>query len=197
VRTARNISARIGLIGRARLRNLAAMNTSIHFDLGSGALGRVLVAINDNGVCAILLGDSARAVTRELRARFPGARLVQDGARAGAALAQVIELCAGRRAGLDLPLDPAGTAFQRRVWRALRRIPPGSTASYAEIARRIDAPSSFRAVAQACGANPLAVAIPCHRVVCRDGRLSGYRWGVARKRRLLDDERRRSGRADR
>jgi AraC family transcriptional regulator, regulatory protein of adaptative response / methylated-DNA-[protein]-cysteine methyltransferase len=164
------------------------MNTHIHFDIGSSALGRVLVALNETGLCAILLGDSPRDVMRELRERFPDAQLVQDAERLANALPQVIELAEGRRASLDLALDPAGTEFQRRVWRALRQIPTGATASYAEIARRIDAPQSFRAVAQACGANPLALAIPCHRVVRNDGALSGYRWGVARKRALLDRE---------
>jgi AraC family transcriptional regulator of adaptative response/methylated-DNA-[protein]-cysteine methyltransferase len=164
------------------------MNTHIHFDIGSSALGRVLVALNDKGLCAILLGDSAPAVTRELRERFPEARLARDATRLAASVQQVIELVEGRRAMLDLPLDLAGTAFQRKVWRALKGIPPGSTASYTDIARRIDAPRSFRAVAQACGANPLALAIPCHRVVRNDGGLSGYRWGVARKRALLERE---------
>ncbi len=164
------------------------MNTLIHFDIGSSTLGRVLVAINEKGICAILPGDSPRAVTRELRERFAAARIEQDSARLAPMLPRVIDFIEGRSARLDLPLDPAGTDFQRRVWNALRRIPAGSTASYAEIARRIDAPKSFRAVAQACGANPLALAIPCHRVVRNDGALSGYRWGVARKRALLERE---------
>jgi len=164
------------------------MNTHIHFDIGSSTLGQVLVAMNDKGVCAILLGSSAAAVIRELRERLPRAQLERDARRLAPALAQVIEFADGRRASLDLPLNPAGTEFQQRVWRALRKIPAGRTASYADIARRIDAPRSFRAVAQACGANPLALAIPCHRVVRNDGALSGYRWGVARKRALLERE---------
>jgi AraC family transcriptional regulator of adaptative response/methylated-DNA-[protein]-cysteine methyltransferase len=179
------------MIPRGRAPNVAAMNTHIHFDIGSSTLGQVLVAINDKGVCAILLGDSSQAVTRDLRQRFPAADAVQDAARLARILPQVIELVEGRRTEIDPPLDPAGTAFQRRVWRALQRIPPGATASYADIARRIDAPKSFRAVAQACGANPIALAIPCHRVVRHDGALSGYRWGVARKRALLEREARR------
>jgi len=176
------------MIRQGRGRNVPAMNTHIPFDIGSSALGRVLVALNDNGVCAILLGDSVHAVTRELRERFPDAHLTQSAERLARALPQVIDLVEGRRAALDLPLDPAGTEFQQRVWRALRRIPPGSTASYTDIARRIDAPTAFRAVAQACGANPLALAIPCHRVVRSDGGMSGYRWGVARKKALLERE---------
>jgi AraC family transcriptional regulator, regulatory protein of adaptative response / methylated-DNA-[protein]-cysteine methyltransferase len=164
------------------------MNTHIHFDIGSSTLGRVLVATTDKGICAILLGDSPQAVTRDLRERFPRDTLIRDAKRLAQALSQVIELVEGRRAALDLALDPAGTEFQRRVWRALRKIPSGSTASYTDIARRIDAPTSFRAVAQACGANPLALAIPCHRVVRSDGALSGYRWGIARKKALLARE---------
>ena len=164
------------------------MNTPIYFDIGSSTLGRVLVASTDKGLCAILLGDSPQAVTRELRERFPDAQLTQDAARLARALSQIIDLVEGNRSALDLPLDPAGTDFQQRVWRALRKIPAGATASYTDIARRIDAPTSFRAVAQACGANPLALVIPCHRVVRSDGALSGYRWGVARKRALLERE---------
>lgn len=164
------------------------MSTHIHFDIGSSSLGRVLVATTDKGLCAILLGDSPQTVTRELRERFPQTPLTQEPERLARALAQVIDLVEGRRAALDLPLDPAGTEFQQRVWHALRKIPAGSTASYTDIARRIDAPTSFRAVAQACGANPLALVIPCHRVVRSDGGLSGYRWGVARKRALLENE---------
>lgn len=164
------------------------MNTHIHFDTGSSTLGQVLVALNDKGICAILLGDSPAAVRRELRERFPSARLEQDCARLASVLSRVVAFADGRAGTFDLPLDPAGTKFQRRVWRALRGIPPGKTASYADIARRIDAPKSFRAVAQACGANPLALVIPCHRVVRNDGAQSGYRWGVARKRALLERE---------
>jgi len=176
------------MIRPGRSLTLAAMNTHIHFDIGSSTLGQVLVAINDKGICAILPGDSPAAVKSELRERFPDAELGHDPARLARAMPQVIELVEGRRASLDLPLDPAGTDFQQRVWRALRSIPAGKTASYADIARRIDAPKSFRAVAQACGANPIALAIPCHRVVRNDGALSGYRWGVARKRALLERE---------
>jgi AraC family transcriptional regulator of adaptative response/methylated-DNA-[protein]-cysteine methyltransferase len=176
------------MIRRGRAPKVAAMNTHIHFDIGSSTLGAVLVAINDKGLCAILPGDSPRAVLRELRQRFADARLVRDAGKLADALPRVIAFVDGDSATLDLPLDPAGTEFQRRVWRALRRIPVGRTASYADIARRIDAPTSFRAVAQACGANPLALAIPCHRVVRNDGALSGYRWGIARKHALLERE---------
>jgi AraC family transcriptional regulator of adaptative response/methylated-DNA-[protein]-cysteine methyltransferase len=168
------------------------MNTHIYFDTGSSALGRVLVATNSRGICAILIGDSASALTHDLRSRFPGAQLTRDRQRLAGALRQAVEFADGDAASLDLPLDPAGTGFQQRVWRALRDIPAGSTASYAQIARRIEAPKSFRAVAQACGANPIALGIPCHRVVRNDGALCGYRWGVARKRALLENERKRA-----
>lgn len=176
------------MIRAARLRNVAAMNERIHFDIGSSTLGHVLVAINEKGICAILPGDSPRAVTRELRERYPAARIERHPGRLTAVLPRVISFIDGRRATLGLPLDAAGTQFQQRVWNALRGIPAGKTASYADIARRIDAPKSSRAVAQACGANPLALAIPCHRVVRSDGALSGYRWGAARKRALLERE---------
>jgi AraC family transcriptional regulator, regulatory protein of adaptative response / methylated-DNA-[protein]-cysteine methyltransferase len=176
------------MIRAACRHKVAGMNTPIHFDIGSSTLGRVLVATNDRGICAILLGDSSQAVSRDLRARFPRAQFALDPQRLARVMPRVIEFIEGRNASLDLPLDPAGTDFQRRVWRALRGIPVGTTASYSDIARRIDAPKSCRAVAQACGANPIALAIPCHRVVRSDGALSGYRWGVARKRALLARE---------
>jgi AraC family transcriptional regulator of adaptative response/methylated-DNA-[protein]-cysteine methyltransferase len=176
------------MIPRGRAHKVSAMSTHIHFDIGSSTLGHVLVALSDKGICAILPGDSPRAVLRELRERFPSTTLERDAARLADALAQVIAYLDGRSATLGLQLDATGTAFQQRVWRALRAIPSGKTASYGDIARRIDAPKSFRAVAQACGANPLAIVIPCHRVVRNDGALSGYRWGAARKRALLDRE---------
>jgi AraC family transcriptional regulator of adaptative response/methylated-DNA-[protein]-cysteine methyltransferase len=176
------------MIWPGRASTLSAMNANICFDIGSSSLGHLLVAVNEKGICAILPGDSPRAVLRELRERFPSARIEKDSARLAPVLPPVIDFFDGRSARLELPLDPAGTEFQQRVWRALRAIPAGATASYAEIARRVNAPKSFRAVAQACGANPLALAIPCHRVVRSDGGLSGYRWGAARKRALLERE---------
>jgi AraC family transcriptional regulator, regulatory protein of adaptative response / methylated-DNA-[protein]-cysteine methyltransferase len=164
------------------------MNTNIHFDIGLSTLGHVLVAESDKGICAILLGDSERQVTRELAQRFPESRRTRHARRLARTLKRVLAFSESPDAQLDLPLDPGGTEFQQRVWRALRDIPIGTTASYAEVARRIAAPKSFRAVAQACGANSIALAIPCHRVVRNDGALSGYRWGVARKRVLLERE---------
>ncbi|MGE0314629.1 MAG: bifunctional DNA-binding transcriptional regulator/O6-methylguanine-DNA methyltransferase Ada [Lautropia sp.] len=160
----------------------------IHVAIGECSLGAILVARSARGVCAILLGDDPAGLLRDLQDRFPNATL--NGADAGfdALVATVVGLVEAPRAGVDLPLDVRGTAFQQRVWRALQQIAPGSTCSYAELARRIGQPSAVRAVAQACAANAHAVAIPCHRVVRTDGSLSGYRWGVARKRALLERE---------
>jgi AraC family transcriptional regulator of adaptative response/methylated-DNA-[protein]-cysteine methyltransferase len=139
-------------------------------------------------VCAIFLGDDPDVLVQNLQDRFPRATLIGGDAEFEQLVAQVVGLVEAPGVGFDLPLDVRGTAFQQRVWQALREIPAGSTVSYTDIARRIGAPKSVRAVAQACGANPLAVAIPCHRVVRNDGGLSGYRWGVERKRALLQRE---------
>jgi AraC family transcriptional regulator of adaptative response/methylated-DNA-[protein]-cysteine methyltransferase len=160
----------------------------IQFAISPCSLGTVLMAQTERGVCAILLGDNAEVLTRDLKRRFSQARVSPGGKAVERAAAQVAAFVDAPTRGLKLPLDPQGTAFQRRTWQALRRIPAGRTASYAEIARKIGAPTAMRAVAQACAANPLAVAIPCHRVVRRDGGLSGYRWGVERKRALLSRE---------
>jgi AraC family transcriptional regulator, regulatory protein of adaptative response / methylated-DNA-[protein]-cysteine methyltransferase len=160
----------------------------IRFAVGECSLGSILVAQSERGVCAILLGDDPDALVRDLENRFPNATLIGGDAEFEGLVAQVIGFVEAPRLGLNLPLDVRGTAFQQRVWQALRAIPPGSSASYSEIARRIGSPKSVRAVAQACAANLLAVAIPCHRVVRNDGGLSGYRWGVERKRALLERE---------
>lgn len=160
----------------------------IRFGVGACALGAILVAASERGVCAILLGDDPDALVRDLQDRFAAAELVGGDAAFEAWMARVIGLVEAPGRGLDLPLDIGGTVFQQRVWEALRRIPVGETASYAEIARAIGLPAAVRAVAMACGANALAVAIPCHRVVRSDGALSGYRWGVERKRALLARE---------
>ena len=160
----------------------------IRFALGDCALGAILVARSQLGLCAILLGDEPDQLLRDLQDQFPKAELVGGNAEFEHLVAQVVGFIEAPHLGLNLPLDVRGTAFQQRVWQALGSIPPGSTASYAEIAERIGAPKAVRAVAQACGANALAVAIPCHRVVRRDGDISGYRWGVARKRELLRRE---------
>ena len=139
-------------------------------------------------MCAILLGDDPDALVRDLQDRFPKARLIGGDAGFEQLVARVVGFVEAPALGLDLPLDVRGTAFQQRVWQALRDIPAGATATYSEIAGRIGAPKAVRAVAQACASNGLAVAIPCHRVVRNDGALAGYRWGVQRKRALLDRE---------
>ncbi len=162
--------------------------TELRFAVGQCSLGAILVARSEIGLCAILLGDDPDALTRELQDRFPQARLVGGDAGFEQWVARVVGFVEAPAIGLDLPLDIRGTAFQQRVWQALQAIPPGETVSYGEVARRIGAPAATRAVAQACGANALAVAIPCHRVVRSDGALSGYRWGVERKRALLSSE---------
>jgi AraC family transcriptional regulator of adaptative response/methylated-DNA-[protein]-cysteine methyltransferase len=164
------------------------VGAAIRFATAESSLGSVLVAANDEGVCAILLGDHPDALARDLSERFPRARVIDGDATVAAWAAEVADFVESPRRALDLPLAPRGTGFQQRVWRALREIPAGATESYAGIAERIGAPHSVRAVAQACAANALAVAIPCHRVVRRDGALSGYRWGVDRKRALLQRE---------
>ncbi|MCY1281073.1 Bifunctional transcriptional activator/DNA repair enzyme Ada [compost metagenome] len=162
--------------------------TDIRFAIGQCSLGAILVAQSARGVCAILLGDDPERLLRELQDQFPRANLLGGEPDFEQLVARVVGLIEAPALGLELPLDVRGTAFQQRVWQALREIPPGSTASYAEIAARIGQPKAVRAVAQACAANHLAVAIPCHRVVRSDGALSGYRWGVARKRALLERE---------
>ena len=163
-------------------------NAEIRFAIGECSLGSILVARSERGVCAILLGDDPDALARDLQDKFPRATLIGGDAGFEELVAKVVGFVEAPRVGLDLPLDVRGTAFQRRVWQALREVPAGSTVSYTELAGRIGSPKSVRAVAHACAMNPLAVAIPCHRVVRNDGGLSGYRWGVERKRSLLQRE---------
>ncbi|WP_375122265.1 bifunctional DNA-binding transcriptional regulator/O6-methylguanine-DNA methyltransferase Ada [Pseudomonas sp. LW8] len=166
----------------------AGQNNDIRFAVGQCSLGAILVAQSERGICAILLGDDPHQLVCNLQDQFRKANLIGADREFEQLIASVVGFVEAPATGLKLPLDIRGTAFQERVWQALREIPPGSTASYAEIAQRIGAPTSMRAVAQACGANRLAVAIPCHRVVRSDGNLSGYRWGVERKRQLLERE---------
>ena len=161
---------------------------TIRFAVGECSLGSILVAATARGVCAILFGEEPQALVEDLQDRFPQAELIGGDAEFEAMVARVVGFVERPGLGLDLPLDIRGTAFQQRVWRALTEIGPGRTASYAEIAERIGRPTSARAVAQACAANTIAVAIPCHRVVRADGGLSGYRWGVQRKQALLHRE---------
>lgn len=160
----------------------------IRFAIGQCSLGAILVAASERGICAILLGDDAEVLVRDLQDRFPKASLLGGEAGFEQWVAQVVGLVESPGTGLNLPLDIRGTAFQQRVWQALREIPVGCTLSYTEVAERIGLPKAVRAVAGACAANALAVAIPCHRVVRTDGSLSGYRWGVERKRALLERE---------
>lgn len=173
---------------RARDYQAGGRGATIRFAVGRCALGDILVAQSQQGICAISLGDSADALVRELQDQFPQAQLIGGDPAFERLVAEVVGFVERPSIGLHLPLDIRGTAFQERVWRALREIPPGATANYAEIARRIGAPKAARAVALACAANRIAVAIPCHRVIRRDGDLAGYRWGVARKRALLQRE---------
>jgi len=161
---------------------------TIRFAVAGCSLGAILVAATSQGICAILIGDEPEPLVHDLQERFPQAELIGAEAAFEAVVAQVVSFVETPRIGLDLPLDVRGTAFQRRVWEALRAIPAGVTVSYAELAERIGMPTGARAVAGACAANPVAVAIPCHRVVRTGGGLSGYRWGIERKRTLLERE---------
>jgi AraC family transcriptional regulator of adaptative response/methylated-DNA-[protein]-cysteine methyltransferase len=179
-------SERLGM--RPREYRAGGTGAVIRFALAQCALGAILVAQSERGICAILLGDEPEALLNELQDTFPKARLIGGDAAFERLVAEVIGFVEAPALGLALPLDVQGTAFQERVWQALREIPPGTRVSYTDIAERIGAPKAVRAVAQACAANTLAVAIPCHRVVRRDGDLSGYRWGIERKRQLLDRE---------
>lgn len=163
-------------------------DAAIRFAVGECSLGSILVASSDRGVCAILMGDDPDKLVRDVQDRFPKAELTGGDREYERVVARVVGFVEAPGLGLDLPLDVRGTAFQRRVWKALTQIPAGSTATYAEIAERIGLPTAVRAVAGACAANAIAVAIPCHRVVRTDGGLSGYRWGVERKRELLQRE---------
>lgn len=163
-------------------------NADMRFAVGECSLGCILVAASDKGIAAILLGDDPLALVHDLEDRFPKANLIGGDRAFEDVMAKVVGLVEAPGTGLTLPLDVRGTAFQHRVWQALREIPAGSTATYTDIAERIGMPKAVRAVAAACAANKIAVAIPCHRVVRSDGSLSGYRWGVERKRKLLERE---------
>lgn len=162
--------------------------SDIRFAIGDSSLGHVLVAASTKGVCAILLGDDARSLARELRHCFPDA-VLRDGDDDFDQLAdKVVRFVENPATAADFALDMRGSEFEQKVWTALREIPVGETATYGEIAKRIGVPQGARDVGEACASNPLAIAVPCHRVVKSDGRLSGYRWGVARKRKLLNRE---------
>jgi AraC family transcriptional regulator of adaptative response/methylated-DNA-[protein]-cysteine methyltransferase len=172
----------------ASRRRRGGAGEEIRFAVGQCALGAILVAQSSRGICAILMGEDPQALVQDLQERFPNADLTGGDAQFEQTVALVVGLVQAPGTGLSLPLDLQGTAFQKRVWQALSKVPAGQTITYAELARRIGAPSAVRAVGSACGANALAVAIPCHRALRSDGGLSGYRWGLERKRALLDLE---------
>ncbi len=175
--------------GRQQGRNGAGGGEVIRYGIGETSLGRVLVAESGNGICAITLGDDADELVADLQRRFRGATLIEGGEGFRERLALVSEFVEAPWGEFPLPLDLRGTAFQRRVWEALREIPAGSTTCYSAIAEKLGVPSAVRAVGGAIGANPVAVVVPCHRVVRRDGSLCGYHWGTDRKRALLERER--------
>jgi AraC family transcriptional regulator of adaptative response/methylated-DNA-[protein]-cysteine methyltransferase len=160
----------------------------VRFVIRKTSLGLTLVAAGDRGIRCILLGDDAGALERELAERLPQAELVAGDRAFAASMANAFERIDRRDGKLTLPLDPGGTAFQRKVWRALQKIPAGRTATYSQIAQSIGAPRAVRAVGAACGANPIAVFIPCHRALRKDGGLAGFYWGIERKRALLERE---------
>ncbi|AVD85455.1 bifunctional DNA-binding transcriptional regulator/O6-methylguanine-DNA methyltransferase Ada [Pseudomonas sp. SWI6] len=177
---------RLGMLPKAY--KAGGAGATIRFALGECSLGAILVAQSEKGICAILLGDDPEALLHELQDQFPKASLIGGDNEFERLVAEVVGFVEAPSIGLALPLDVQGTAFQERVWQALREVPAGSRVSYTDIAERIGAPKAMRAVAQACAANRIAVAIPCHRVVRRDGDVSGYRWGVERKVQLLTRE---------
>ena len=166
----------------------STVTEAIRFGVGECSMGAILVATTSSGVCAILLGGDQAKLEQDLQRRFPRAELTEGKKEFERLLTRVVKLIEVPATGFDLPLDARGTMFQRRVWQVLSEIPVGSTASYTEIAERLGSPTAARAVARACSANAIAVAIPCHRVVRSNGTFSGYRWGVERKRTLLRRE---------
>ena len=176
----------LGMSAKARKRR--GKGEHIQYSFGECSLGTVVVAITPKGICAILIADTQEAALRELREQFANASLTAGNDDFGQSVESVIALIDGNSPVTELPLDIIGTIFQERVWQALREIPYGETRTYSEIADAIGSPKSVRAVANACGSNKLAVAVPCHRVVRKGGDLSGYRWGVERKKSLLDKE---------
>ncbi len=181
-----NASAMLGMTPRDY--RAGGANVAIKFAVAECSLGSILVAQSDRGICAILLGDDPDALVRELQDRFSRADLIGGDRDFERTIAAVVAFVESPSIGLSLPLDVRGTSFQQRVWQALRHVPAGETVTYSQLAQRIGAPKAVRAVASACASNAIAVAIPCHRVIRNDGALSGYRWGVERKRALLEKE---------
>ena len=168
---------------------LGGAGTSICFAIVPSPLGRVLVAATARGLCAIRFGEDAQVLERELRDEFHAAEVYRDDRGLAEYVEPILASIRGQKPSIDVPLDIRATAFQRKVWDALRRIPRGETRSYSEVARDIGEPKAIRAVARACASNPVAIAVPCHRVVRSDGQLAGYRWGAQRKKKLLAAER--------
>lgn len=166
-----------------------APGETIRYALATSSLGRIIVGLTDAGVCFTAFGENDEELLSGIAQRFPRAEIAPAEKDDGDLVSAVVSLIDDPARSGDLPLDVRGTAFQQRVWRALTQIGPGETVTYSELARRIGSPTAIRAVAQACGANPVAVAVPCHRVIGADGSLTGYRWGVERKRDLLERER--------
>jgi len=187
--SSRFYEASTGLLGMTPSKyRKGGSGTNIVFATAECWLGSILVARSEYGVCAILLGDDPETLTQQLSAQFPLAKIAGGNAEFEQLVRNVVQLVELPRRAVNLPLDIRGTAFQRRVWQALREIPAGATASYSDISKRLGGQTSPRAVAQACAANRIAVAIPCHRVVGKDDSLAGYQWGLERKRKLLERE---------
>lgn len=160
----------------------------IGYAVAESSLGWLLVAVSERGICSVMLGNSESDLLDELHQKFPRARIKRDNQNLQSQVEALLDCLSGNPSPLNMPLDEQGTAFQRRVWQELRRIPRGETISYSELANRIGRPKAVRAVASACARNPLAIVTPCHRVVRLNGDLGGYRWGIERKRRLLAAE---------
>lgn len=167
---------------------MKASKDTIQVTIVESSYGLALIASSSKGICAVLLGDEAKELRKELRNRFPKAELIDADTELKALAAKVLLFLEKPSRGLETALDLRGTGFQQLVWQALCQIPAGSTSTYSEIARRIGRPKAVRAVGTACGANPVAVVVPCHRVLTSDGKISGYRWGVERKKILLERE---------
>jgi AraC family transcriptional regulator of adaptative response/methylated-DNA-[protein]-cysteine methyltransferase len=163
--------------------------TAIQYGFTRSSLGELLVAATSRGICAVMLGDRRRMLERELRSEFPEAQITRDDRRLDGFLSDVVGIVGGQENRSDLPLDIQATAFQWRVWKLLRKIPMGETRTYGELAKVLGVPGAARAVGRACATNPVALVIPCHRVLRGDGGVGGYRWGPDRKKKLLDAER--------
>jgi AraC family transcriptional regulator of adaptative response/methylated-DNA-[protein]-cysteine methyltransferase len=164
----------------------------IGYSIASSPLGRLLVAGTARGISAVYLGEADERLEEELHREYPEAKIVKNSAAVSGWVKELVRHLAGKQAKLDLPLDVAATAFQRCVWEHLQDIPHGATRTYSDVARALGRPRATRAVARACATNPVSIVIPCHRVVRGDGSLAGYRWGIERKRALLEQEKRSS-----